>query len=685
MIGQTHTAIGASLSPDDGFYHPANEEEVVWLVEQAKQQRKVLRVRGAAHSVHAAIFSDSAWSKDEPDPFGINVMLDQMRAIHVDRPNKKVTVQTGVNLGFDLEDPSGTSTWENSLFHRLEQEKLALPDTGGIIHQTVGGFLSTGSSGGSLRHSVGNAIIGIRLVDGTGQIHDLSEEHRPDEFHAAGVSLGLLGVVIGVIFRCEDAFHVLGQEDITTVEDCWIDLFGPGDNGKPGLEQAFRDTEHLRLLWWPQKGFDRIAVWRGRRMQDSDYNEETGSKEKFKPKRYQQFKPTLGSTWLSQKLGGLFFSLIRSWAMPGPVGGLTRQFLKLALKPVLGIFVAVDGKEGPQKFWGLWMRTLPMDNQTLDELIPTRFTELWIPVEKTEAVMRTLDDHFRRGGFRATGPYACEVYPTPASRFWLSPAYGHDVVKVDMFWFKKNRGDPVELFYPLFWELLQPFGYRLHWGKYLPRDLAKRLPSDFEHWHEFLRIRQRMDPDQVFVSPYWRRHLDIPFPCEPQHEVERDELAHVEARIWGDIPDAQFAEMVSTFNRHMKTERAQNLDPLMETMVEEPEFVMEYLPFSLPITWWTRKNWRGKQATRAFYRGFFRNFQDLELEEVRYTITLRGIVNTSKIKGRVFWRPLRWIGFNGFRVTMRNSAIFEWDSSQRRFLGERVYFREKNALRSLLG
>jgi len=86
---------------------------------------------------------------------------------------------------------------------------------------------------------------------------------------------------------------------------------------------------------------------------------------------------------LPQKIAGGFFRLISHWAKPGLLGGLTRGFLKLALTPMLRTFVAVD-KEGPQRFWGLWMNTLPMDNQTLDELIPTRFTEMWLPIEKTQ-------------------------------------------------------------------------------------------------------------------------------------------------------------------------------------------------------------------------------------------------------------------------------------------------------------
>src|SRR5262245_13943765 len=57
-----------------------------------------------------------------------------------------------------------------------------------------------------------------------------------------------------------------------------------------------------------------------------------------------------------------------------------------------------------------------------------------------------------------------------ASDFWLSPTYKKSVIQIHVFWFSKNVGDAAIEggFYEQFWEILKPFGFHLHWGKYLP-------------------------------------------------------------------------------------------------------------------------------------------------------------------------------------------------------------------------
>jgi D-arabinono-1,4-lactone oxidase len=67
--------------------------------------------------------------------------------------------------------------------------------------------------------------------------------------------------------------------------------------------------------------------------------------------------------------------------------------------------------------------------------------------------MAALRDHYEHNDISRVGTYSVEIYATPRSRFWLSPAYQQDVVKFDMFWFGKNKGDPAKVFYPQFWEI----------------------------------------------------------------------------------------------------------------------------------------------------------------------------------------------------------------------------------------
>ena len=68
-------------------------------------------------------------------------------------------------------------------------------------------------------------------------------------------------------------------------------------------------------------------------------------------------------------------------------------------------------------------------------------------------------------------------------------------------------------FFPQFWRLLRDNGieYRHHWGKYLATrqlgaaGVANAFRAGWRGWHE---TRERFDPHQIFVTAYWRYHLD---------------------------------------------------------------------------------------------------------------------------------------------------------------------------------
>ena len=243
-----------------GFVHPADESEIITIVKFAKANGLQVRVVGSQHSVVGAIFSDNfLQASDTRD--GINLLLNRLNQVTIDTTTKTVRVQAGCTLGFNPYDPTNTSTLENSLFWQLNHQGLGFPLSGGITLQTVAGFLSTGSSGGSRSYSVGEKVLAIRLVDGNGDVHVLSRESDPDTFHAAGVSLGLLGVIIEVTLQCIDQFYIGGSEVVSPAADCSVDLFGSGTPDKPALADFFRDQKYARLEWWPQQGVDKVALW----------------------------------------------------------------------------------------------------------------------------------------------------------------------------------------------------------------------------------------------------------------------------------------------------------------------------------------------------------------------------------------------------------------------------------------
>lgn len=590
------------------------------LVQQARAIGAQLRVMGSTHSVWRAIVTDHfAGAATPPDEF--IVVLDRYRKVFepeidpADPDTRLVEVQAGCHVGvspsrpvqarmveppemsYGLEQsPWHDGSWDTSLTAILHhRDGLALPDLGGISHQTVAGFLSTGSSGGTVKWSVHEAIARLRVIDAAGRVVELTPSGPdPDWFRAAGIGLGLCGVISTVTFRCVKTFDITGRETVSaTRRAADLDFYGDRpESGLPSLERFLIETDYARLMWWPQRNFDRLVVWQARRAPF-----EAG-------RRLQPYREMPKFPVASQAAGSLVYTLLgnldapdraialaarlrrdrpdvdwpgvgrwlrRLWSRPrdpaqvpgvsserhdpialGAAWIMAIQFLAVAgdqlLARMLGLrlfrgltgylrglvprhihtiltpFVSAgpDGAPVVQEFSDRGFMGLPLDNQMDDLLMPTWFTEVWVPFTpgdgRLQDTIGLLRRHFdadgtAEGAFAATGAFAFELYVAKRDEvFFLSSASGSHAFRVDVFWFGTNQGNPVTDFFPQFWDLLEPLGYRLHWGKFLPAPDATRpdrLTRRYLYWERWNAVRERVDPSGVFLTKYWRAHLGL--------------------------------------------------------------------------------------------------------------------------------------------------------------------------------
>ncbi len=496
----------------DGLYQPGSEEELCALVKAAYELGFQLRVRGARHSVPGAFLTD-------PGVPGIDVSLDRYHGC---------TIQDGIAV-------VKAGTHLASLLEQLAKHKLSLSSTGGITHQTVSGFAATGSAGGSTRHSVGEDIQAVRIIDGTGTPREL-RRGADDAFFAMAPSLGLLGVISEVTFACTPRFAIEGTETVVEV---------PGG----ALEQFLRDTEYARVEWWPQPGVNRTVVWQAKRI---------GAPEDFTPKPYRRFERfpvvmqvliavlfaiigNLGHLWDATKalhgawdavaariggraLGWLVSRLLAAVTTLGillllPVARLIERCLPAIFPRIVHVFLRVDpGKAPPvQEFHDWGSHGLPMDNAVDDRILPASFTEVWVPLPRTAELLQVLSEHFK-GGLAATGTFVWELYASPPSPFWLSPGYtsGDDewrdgAFRVDSYWYEGNAGDPDTTLWLEAWQCLRDSGipFRLHWGKHLP-EWPEVLSKQYPKWDDFMALRRAWDPHDIFLTEYWRKRLGEP-------------------------------------------------------------------------------------------------------------------------------------------------------------------------------
>ncbi|MBK6808430.1 MAG: hypothetical protein IPG81_05910 [Sandaracinaceae bacterium] len=540
------------------FEHPTSEAELIALIHAARANGAQLRVRGSAHSVAAAVYTDSFDPETGPTHPGapvVNVMLDQYRGITFAEVSgvHYVTVEAGRNLGSDPYGPGDTPDEGEGLVMALAARGLALPALGGISHQTLSGFMSTGSAGASVQHAFHSAITSIRVLDGLGVPRDVTP--ADPEFAHVGLSMGLLGVLSTVTLKLEPEYILNGWTSVQQAGDCQIDLFGDGDATRPSLQKFFETNDYARLLYWPQKGVERVEIWTAER---------AAKPPGWKPKPYRQFTtaPFLtqwfvrflytrvlpridlvpgdadaaaAEAWLRSTIDDAFADAgLGAPALSGPfldnlidnladtledVDDGVDSVKEVLVRELIRMVVSLSNKSGGvyerKGFTDTWYDGLPHDNQMDDQLMPVLFTELWVPLDRAPEVMRALRDFWAAGGLEATGTFATEIYAAPASPFTLSAAHGTPVLRIDPFVFWRDGAQPELDFFPQYWELLKSFDARFHWGKSLSApgsstgSAYRRDKCGAAAWDSWKALRAAWDPQQVFVNHYWRAHLGL--------------------------------------------------------------------------------------------------------------------------------------------------------------------------------
>jgi len=550
------------------FVTPSSVPELRELIlALLKEDGAQLRVRGAQHSDAPSVYTDDFDPVRGPrSATRVNVLLDRLNSFDVD--GDVIRAGAGMHLGRDPyalrprrggpdvvgrphRRSGGTGaapgTFRSSLVHRLDEMHLALPELGGISHQTLGGFLCTGSAGGSTQYDLVDSICELTLINGMGRLVTL---HRGEpDFPVALTSLGLLGVIVEVGFSKDPkkvgqplpaAYDVAMTARTARVDDAPFDLFQDG-----AVAGFLCGHEYARILWWPQRDVNKVQLWTGARVTCDP---------SVAPRPYVSFDRSTQyvAAWLYRHLLPCVAPMIASGQPPAEprirarlealravtprppelddaalMGALSERLAtgmrESAVDPswrdclialLLNFFVKAEVRTN---LLDHWFRALPHDNQVDDNVIPILFTESWLDLDQAHLALRRLRDLFAREGLEATGTMCLEIYAANNKSSVLSPCCGKKVVRIDpfVFWVDgRTRDQAVQTLFARHWEALRDFGFRSHWGKILepatPEVVARRRAAyGQERWDRFLSTRQRYDPRGLFLTTYWREHLGL--------------------------------------------------------------------------------------------------------------------------------------------------------------------------------
>ena len=252
----------------------------------------------------------------------------------------------------------------------LNQKGFAIPELGGISLQTVGGFMATGSAGGSLKYSFSDAIEEIVFVDGTGKTRTARhDDQNKDTFYAVGVSMGLFGVITQVTFRVEKAYYVEGEEYTVQLDSSSL------KDGKT-LKDSLKSYDYFHVNWFPQANFNHVLQWTGRRLYPDEFH--------ARHLEIIPYKHPLQSIVKAVGAWVLLWYCDQLLSNPDEGPGWQRS---LTVGRLLNMFVPL-GQATRFRDW--WNKVLPNDNQAHNNILKIDFTEIWLPSDECEAVLKKL-------------------------------------------------------------------------------------------------------------------------------------------------------------------------------------------------------------------------------------------------------------------------------------------------------
>jgi FAD/FMN-containing dehydrogenase len=222
-----------TFTPGD-FAEPASERQLIELVRRAADRRTPIRAVGAGHSSSSLVATD-----------GLLLSLRRLTGmLSHDRAAHEAVIRPGTTI--------------EAMNRALWRVGLAVPNTGDVDVQTIGGAIATGTHGSGRRlGNLATMLVGGRLVDGRGEVVDFSAEHDPELVCAARVSLGALGILTRLRLALVPAYELRRREWCTTVDGCLAHL-----------DELLERHRNVDFYWYPRS--DEVKLRIGDRLEEAD-------------------------------------------------------------------------------------------------------------------------------------------------------------------------------------------------------------------------------------------------------------------------------------------------------------------------------------------------------------------------------------------------------------------------------
>jgi len=408
---------------------PTSEAELADVVARAARRGVRVRAVGSGHS-----FTDCACTD--------GVMIDTtglQRIIDADPASGLVTIEAGAKL--------------HTLGPQLAERGLGLENQGDIDAQSIAGATATATHGTGARFpNLSAQVVALRLVTGNGDVVTLSEDSAGDEYLAARVSFGALGVISQVTVQTVPLYTLHRRDERRALTETLN-----------RLDEFVDDNDHFEFFVFP---YAETALTRTTRRSD-----ETPTPT---PRWQRRFTADFENAGLSLicRTGRCF---------PDAAPRLNRLMTNLMPESTVS--------DHAYKVYATERKV--------------RFTEMEyaIPRGHADAAIRRVIDLVRRRNLPILFPIEVR-FAAPDDAF-LSTAHGRDTCYIAV---HQYTGMEFDTYFRAVEEIMDDYAGRPHWGKRHYQS-AGTLREQYPDWDRFAVVRDRFDPDRVFQNDYTRRVL----------------------------------------------------------------------------------------------------------------------------------------------------------------------------------
>ncbi|MGO9153823.1 D-arabinono-1,4-lactone oxidase [Mycobacterium sp.] len=408
---------------------PTSEAELVEVVARSAQCGERVRAVGTGHS-----FTDCACTD--------GVMIDMtglQRVISADPASGLVTIEGCAKL--------------HTLGSQLAQRGLGLENQGDIDAQSITGATATATHGTGARFpNLSARIVSLRLITAAGDVLTLSEGSKGDDYLAARVSLGALGVISQVTVQAVPLYTLNRRDERRALTETL-----------ERLDEYVDGNDHFEFFVFP---YGDTALTRTTRRSDEE--------------------PTPTPTWkrrLSEDFENAGLSLICQTGrrLPGAAPRLNRLMTSLMSEATV--------TDRAYKVYATERKV--------------RFTEMEyaIPREHARAAIQRVIDLVHRRKLPIMFPLEVR-FAAPDDAF-LSTAHGRNTCYIAV---HQYTGMEFETYFRAVEAIMDEYAGRPHWGK-RHYQTAGTLRERYPGWDRFAAVRDRLDPDRVFLNDYTRRVL----------------------------------------------------------------------------------------------------------------------------------------------------------------------------------